>query len=88
MMTIRESPERTANAGELELIASRENQPGVGRDRDPDLGFEGIRHHRQQMTTDDFTRRGWYQIHSFYGKSSVVACVACGPTEMQKEDRP
>jgi hypothetical protein len=88
MMTIRESPERPENAGEVELIAPRENQPGVGRDRNPDLGCEGIRHHRQQATTGDFTRRGSYQIHSFYGKWPVVACVTCGPTEMQKEDRP
>jgi len=82
-MTIRESPERPANAGEVELIAPRENQPAVGRDRDPDLGFEDIRHHSQQLTTADFTRRGSYQIHSFYGKWAVVGCVGCGPTKMQ-----
>jgi hypothetical protein len=57
-MTIRESSERPANTGQVELIARRENQPDVGRDRDPDLGFENIRHHSQQLTTADFTRRG------------------------------
>jgi hypothetical protein len=78
MMTIRESSERPANAGQVALLARRENQPAVGRDRDTDLGFEDVRHHSQQLTTADFTRRGSYQIQSFYVKWAVVSCVGCG----------
>jgi hypothetical protein len=40
---------------------------------------------RRPQTT--FPTWWWYQIHSFYGKSPVVACVTCGATKRDEHGK-